>query len=152
MHKTHILDQKNNEFFFLPTYLPFFFLDRYRKQTINFLGLNPSNAEATFVQSSRTQRFLKTIQTLSCWYSLESSRGVLSDEHPFARVSIIVQGFLHYFVLAKLATTFIRVNRANMSMPEPSFLRPTKHLPCVQGVRGVLLTLMLLVANRADTE
>ena len=35
---------------------------------------NPSNAEAiTFIQSARTQRFLKTIQNLSCWYSLESS-------------------------------------------------------------------------------
>ena len=54
---------------------------------------NPSNAEATFVQSTRTQIFLKTIQTLSCWYSLDSSRGVLSDEYPFARVSVIFQDF-----------------------------------------------------------
>ena len=30
-------------------------------------GLNLSNAEATFFQSTRTQRFLKTILTLSCW-------------------------------------------------------------------------------------
>ena len=29
---------------------------------------NPSNAEATFVQSIRMQRFLKNIQTLSFWY------------------------------------------------------------------------------------
>ena len=36
--------------------------------------VNPFNAETTFVQSTRTQRFLKSIQTLSCWYSLESSR------------------------------------------------------------------------------
>ena len=36
--------------------------------------VNPSNAKATFVQSTPMQRFLKTIQTLSCWYSLESSR------------------------------------------------------------------------------
>ena len=43
------------------------------------LLVNPSNAEATFVQSTRTQRFLKTIQTLSCWYSLDSSRWVLSQ-------------------------------------------------------------------------
>ena len=34
----------------------------------------PSNAEATYVQSIRMQRFLKNIQTMSCWYSLESSR------------------------------------------------------------------------------
>ena len=36
--------------------------------------VNPSNAEATFVYSTRTQRFLTTILTLPCWYSLESSR------------------------------------------------------------------------------
>ena len=29
---------------------------------------NPSNAEATVVQSTRMQRFLKNILTLSCWY------------------------------------------------------------------------------------
>ena len=50
---------------------------------------NPSNAEATFIQSTRTHWFLKTIQTLSCWYSLGSSQRVLSDEHPHARVSVI---------------------------------------------------------------
>ena len=38
MHKTHIFDQKNNakKIFFLPTYLPYFFSGRYRKQTIFF--------------------------------------------------------------------------------------------------------------------
>ena len=35
--------------------------------------LNTCNAAATLVQSTRTQYFLKTIYTLSCWYSLESS-------------------------------------------------------------------------------
>ena len=36
---------------------------------------NPFNAEAySFVQSTRTQFFLKITQTLSCWYSLDSSR------------------------------------------------------------------------------
>ena len=30
---------------------------------------------------------------LSCWYSLESSCRVLSDEYPFARVSVIFQRF-----------------------------------------------------------
>ena len=52
---------------------------------------NPSSAEATFVLSTRMQRFLKTILTLSCWYSLESSHWVLSDEYPYARVSVIFQ-------------------------------------------------------------
>ena len=41
MHKTHIFDQKNKakKEKFLPTYLPYFFSGRYRKQTIVFLGL-----------------------------------------------------------------------------------------------------------------
>ena len=64
--------------------------------------VNPSNAETTYVQNTRKLRFLKTILTLSCWYSLESSRRVLSDEYLFARV-------LHRFALAKLATGSIRV-------------------------------------------
>ena len=37
---------------------------------------NPSNAKATFLQSIRMQRSLKTIATLSCWYSLDSSHWV----------------------------------------------------------------------------
>ena len=36
--------------------------------------IDHSNAEATFIQSTRTQRFLKTIKVMSCWYSLDSSR------------------------------------------------------------------------------
>ena len=71
--------------------------------------INPSNAETTFVQSTRMQHFLKNIQTLSCWYSLDSSRLVLSDEYPYARVSVIFQFFLHNFGLTKLATSSIRV-------------------------------------------
>ena len=38
MHKAYNFDQKDNNFFLL-TYLPYFFADRYRKQTIYFLGL-----------------------------------------------------------------------------------------------------------------
>ena len=93
-------------------------------------NLNPSNAKATFIQSTRMQRFLKTIETLSCWYSLESSHWVLSDEYPFARVSVIFQFFLHHFVLAKLATSSIRVN-AFMLRAE-KFLEISGHLknPC----------------------
>ena len=55
--------------------------------------INPSNTEATFVQSTRMQKFMKTIKTLSCWYSLDSSRRVLSDEYSFARVSVNFQVF-----------------------------------------------------------
>ena len=46
--------------------------------------------------SSKAQEpkdFLITIQTLPYWYSLESSRWVLSDEYLFARVSVIFQVF-----------------------------------------------------------
>ena len=39
MHKTLIFDQKIMDFF-LPTYLPSFILDRYRKQTISFFRPN----------------------------------------------------------------------------------------------------------------
>ena len=59
---------------------------------------NPTNATTTFVQSTRMQRFLKNLQTLSCWYSLESSRWVLSDEYPIARVSIIFVFFASFCI------------------------------------------------------
>ena len=48
------------------------------------ISLNPFNAEATFVQSTRVQRLLETICTLSCWYSLW---------YPYARVLVIFQLF-----------------------------------------------------------
>ena len=68
-------------------------------------SLNPSNAEATFIQSTMMQRFLKTILTLSCWFSLESSRWVLSDEYPYAEVSLIFQFFCIILHILKLATS-----------------------------------------------
>ena len=57
------------------------------------------------------QRLLKTIKTLSCWYSLDSSYWVLSNEFPDARVLLIFSPFLRHFVLAKLATRSIRVTK-----------------------------------------
>ena len=53
--------------------------------------VNPSNAEAIHIQSTRMQIFLKTSETLSCWYSLNSSRCVVSDEYPCAGDSLIFQ-------------------------------------------------------------
>ena len=54
----------------------------------NFLKyFNPSNAEATFVHITRTQRFVKTIQILSCWYSLWIA---LTE---YSQMSIYVPGF-----------------------------------------------------------
>ena len=47
---------------------------RSQPTTLLQLFVNPFNAEATFIESTRRQRFLKTIQTLSCWYSLDSSQ------------------------------------------------------------------------------
>ena len=53
--------------------------------------LNASNAEATIIQSTRAQRFLKNVETMSCWYSLDSSCWVLSDEY------LYVPGFQSFF-------------------------------------------------------
>ena len=55
--------------------------------------VNPSNAEATFDQCTGTQKSLKTILTLSYWYSLDSPHRVLSNEYPYARVSVIFPDF-----------------------------------------------------------
>ena len=62
--------------------------------------LNPSNAKATFDQSIRTQRSLKT------FFSLNSSHFSTLRCQSFSHFFL---AFLHYFVLAKLATCSIRV-------------------------------------------
>ena len=80
-------------------------------------SLNPSNAEAIFVQNTKMQIFLKTTKTWSCWYSLDSSRRALSNEYPYARVSVIFQVFVHHLVMVKLATTSKRVNKFTCSGP-----------------------------------
>ena len=51
--------------------------------------------------SSKVQEckdILKNISTLSCWYSLDSSHRVLSDEYPYARVSVIFQVFASFCI------------------------------------------------------
>ena len=50
-YKSHIFDQNIVQNYFLPTYLPYFISDRYRKQTIFFLGLSQTS-EATDYTSS----------------------------------------------------------------------------------------------------
>ena len=67
------------------------------------LMLNPFDAEVTFIKGT------KTFQTLPCWYSLDSPREVLSDEYPYARVSVISQLFSHCFVVTKLTTSSTKV-------------------------------------------
>ena len=88
--------------------------------TLQHHTLNPYNAEATFIQSRRMQRFSKIIETLSSWYSLNSPRGVLSGEYPYAKVCHF-SGFLHHFVLDKLATSSIRVNTLIYTFLYPSY-------------------------------
>ena len=51
---------------------------------------------------------MKTISTLSCWYSWDISRWVLSHGYQWAKVSVNL--FSHHFVLAKLATSSLGVN------------------------------------------
>ena len=47
MHKTHIFDQNDSaKNIFLPTYLPYFFPDRYRKQTIFFSWPQPEERQS----------------------------------------------------------------------------------------------------------
>ena len=55
------------------------------------IRVNTSAAKVTFIQCTKKQRNMKIILTLSCWYSLESSCWALSDEYPFAMVSVISQ-------------------------------------------------------------
>ena len=55
--------------------------------------VNCFNAEVTFGRGTRTQICLKIIQTLLCSCLLESSCYVLSDEHQYARVSVISFNF-----------------------------------------------------------
>ena len=73
------------------------------------------------------QRFLKTIQTLSYWYSLDRialAEYSLSTNVPGFQLFISCC-FLQHFVLAKLATSSIRVKRPddfdNISLTQVSF-------------------------------
>ena len=58
-----------------------------------FVQINPSNAEATFIKCTRMQKIMKIILTKSSGYSYESPGRELSDEYPFAMVSIISKVF-----------------------------------------------------------
>ena len=71
-------------------------LRKWVQKTVVYQCLNPSNAEATFISSTKTQRSLKTILTLSCRYSLDSSHWVLSDEYPWFWVSVII---IFFFII-----------------------------------------------------
>ena len=108
------------------------------------LAINPFNAEATFVQSTQTLKPLKTMPTLSCWYSLESPHRVLSDEYPFARVSVIFHVFFHHLVLAKLATSSIRVKPYFNKLPHVYFSYLSKSWPPLRKGHPKFLRLPIL--------
>ena len=72
-------------------------------------NINPFNVEATFLQSTRMERLLKTklchvgIHWIACDEYFQMS------SHACARISVIIQFFLSFFVLAKVASC-IRFN------------------------------------------
>ena len=62
-------------------------------------------------------KYLKNILNLPCWYSLDSSCWVLSDEYPCARVKIIFQVFAS-FCIGQIATSSNIWFKANKPWPE----------------------------------
>ena len=58
---------------------------------------------------AQKQKLMKIIWILSCWYSLESSRWVLTYEYPCARVSVTLQYFHIIFLLTKIALSSLRI-------------------------------------------
>ena len=84
-------------------------MEQNKLQTRILSTINPSNAEATYVQSTRTQRLWKPSKPFHIsthWKALTEYSQMstyLPGFHSFL-------GFSHHFVLAKLATSSIRVN------------------------------------------
>ena len=97
------------------------------KLTVTLLSLLSSNAQ-------ERKYFWKPYKPCHVgWYSLDSPQGVLSYEYPCARVSLVFQFFLHYFELAKCATSSIRVNPFERSSSK-------KELTLIYPFFGVFLT------------
>ena len=81
------------------------------------------------------------------FHLIDSSHWVLSDEYPYARVPVIFQGFLHHFVLAKLATSSIRVNSFGRQCKTT---RQYEHSPthlCLYHPRLSLATLVIYLSE-----
>ena len=79
------------------------------KTFLRYYIINPSNAKATYVQSTMTQRFLKNhlnpvMLVFIRKLSLSTLRWI-----PMCQGFSHFSGFLHHFVLAKVATSSIRV-------------------------------------------
>ena len=82
---------------------------------VKVIPLNPSNAEASFGQSTRTQLFLKTIETLSFGiHSIALAEYSQMGTHMPGFQSF--SAFLHHFVLAKLAASSIRVKNDTLNL------------------------------------
>ena len=62
--------------------------------------LSPSYAEASFVRSTRTLKPLKTMPTLSCWYSLNSSL----NEYQHCRVKMVFKNLCILVPWTKVAS------------------------------------------------
>ena len=80
-----------------------------RPQSLTF-KIDPPNAEATFVQYTRTPRILKTIKT-QCHVGIHWK--ALPEYFPLSTHVSRFQSFfrfLHHFVMTKLATSSIRIN------------------------------------------
>ena len=92
--RPEILIKISSEFFY--TYV----------STYKALTQSPFQFCGYFYPKHKVQRFLKSIETLSCWYLLDSSRWVLLNEYPFARVSV---SFLYNFVFVKFTSSSKRV-------------------------------------------
>ena len=77
---------------------------------------------------------------------LDTSHRVLSDEYPYTRVSVTFSGFLHHFVLAKLATSSIMVNKSTLPSPRlppstpPPPPSPGQSQPIASGYLNPALT------------
>ena len=90
-----------------------------------FLNLNPSNAEATFVQSAKTfENHLKHLMLVFIAWIALAEYSQMSTHMPGFQVFF---RFLHHFVLAKEVTSSIRVN----------IFYPNRHLPFYESKKNL---------------
>ena len=104
------------------------------------LTLNPSNAESTFVQSTRMQNLWKASKPCHVgihWIAL----------HEYSQMSTYMPGFqsffrfLHHFVLAKLANSSIRVKELSFHAWNPAHLPGRCHTYTRQSIERILMNI-----------
>ena len=78
---------------FLPTYLPYFFSGRYRKQTIIFLGLRPNLSRNLYLNLSlrKTHQFMERIHYLLAFFQLENLPSLSQSTIAAPNFSILLQ-------------------------------------------------------------